>query len=73
MDVVCQERHASRHGDGAPVGRYDVHHDPGVWLVLVGAVLLFAGTIWALTDYLIFRPGSGKEEIGGFSSRPAGG
>lgn len=55
------------------LGRYDVHHDPGVWLVLVGAVLLFAGTIWALTDYLIFRSPSGNEESGGFSSRPAGG
>jgi hypothetical protein len=34
------------------VGRYDVHHDPGVRLVLVGAALLFAGTLWAFGTYL---------------------
>lgn len=34
------------------VGRYDVHHDPGVWLVLAGAALLFAGTVWAFGRYL---------------------
>jgi hypothetical protein len=34
------------------VGRYDVHRDPGVRLVLAGAVLLFAGTLWAFATYL---------------------
>ena len=34
------------------VGRYDVHHDPGVRFVLAGAVLLFAGTLWAFGSYL---------------------
>ena len=34
------------------VGRYDVHRDPGVRLVLSGAALLFAGTLWAFTTYL---------------------
>jgi cytochrome c biogenesis factor len=29
------------------VGRYDLHRDPGVRAVLAGAVLLFAGTLWA--------------------------
>jgi uncharacterized membrane protein len=39
-------------------GRYDVHHDPGVWLVLVGGVLLFLGTLWALAGYLGVLPGA---------------
>ncbi len=34
------------------LGRYDVHRDPGVRFVLLGAVLLFAGTIWAFGTYL---------------------
>ena len=34
------------------VGRYDVHRDPGVRFVLAGAVLLFAGTLWAFATYL---------------------
>ena len=34
------------------VGRYDVHRDPGVRFVLAGAVLLFAGTLWAFGLYL---------------------
>jgi hypothetical protein len=34
------------------VGRYDVHRDPGVRLVLAGAVLLFAGTLWAFGSYV---------------------
>ncbi|HEY5998137.1 MAG TPA: hypothetical protein VI078_02420 [bacterium] len=39
------------------IGRYDVHRDPGVRLVLGGAVLLFAGTLWAFATYLIDRRG----------------
>lgn len=39
-----------------PVGpffaHYDVHRDPGIRLVLVGAVLITLGTIWALVLYL---------------------
>jgi len=34
------------------VCRYDVHRDPGARFVLAGAVLLFAGTIWAFVTYL---------------------
>lgn len=34
------------------VCRYDVHRDPGVRFVLAGAVLLFAGTVWAFVTYL---------------------
>jgi cytochrome c biogenesis factor len=34
------------------VGRYDVHRDPGVRLVLAGAVVLFAGTLWAFATYV---------------------
>ncbi|UCG38549.1 MAG: cytochrome c biogenesis protein ResB [bacterium] len=32
-------------------GLYRVHHDPGVWLVIVGAVVLALGTLWALVVY----------------------
>jgi hypothetical protein len=32
--------------------RYDVHRDPGVRAVLAGAVLLFAGTLWAFATYV---------------------
>jgi hypothetical protein len=31
---------------------YDVHRDPGVWLVMAGAVLITLGTIWAFALYL---------------------
>jgi cytochrome c biogenesis factor len=41
----------SRHGR-VLLGRYDVHRDPGVRFVLAGAVLLFAGTLWAFVTYL---------------------
>jgi len=34
------------------LGRYDVHRDPGVRFVLLGAVLLFAGTLWAFGTYV---------------------
>ena len=37
------------------LGRYDVHRDPGVRFVLLGAVLLFAGTLWAFGTY-VWRP-----------------
>jgi hypothetical protein len=34
------------------IGRYRVHYDPGVWLVIAGAVILALGTLWALAGYL---------------------
>jgi hypothetical protein len=37
--------------EGRLFGRYDVYRDPGVRLVLSGAVLLGAGTIWAFGMY----------------------
>jgi hypothetical protein len=33
-------------------GRYDVHRDPGIRAVLLGAALIFAGTLWAFGSYL---------------------
>ena len=39
--------------DDRLLGRYDVHRDPGVRFVLLGAVLLFAGTLWAFGTYLV--------------------
>jgi len=41
------------------LGRYDVHRDPGVRLVLLGAVLLFVGTLWAFGSY-VAGPGAGR-------------
>ena len=41
------------------LGRYDVHRDPGVRFVLLGAVLLFAGTLWAFGTY-VAGPGRGR-------------
>jgi len=41
------------------LGRYDVHRDPGVRLVLLGAVLLGAGTLWAFGMY-VAGPGRGR-------------
>jgi len=48
--------------DGVPVavksfeersyGRYDIHRDPGVRFVMLGAALLFAGTLWAFGSYV---------------------
>ena len=37
---------------GPVLAVYDVHRDPGVWLVLVGAMLITLGTVWALGGYL---------------------
>jgi cytochrome c biogenesis factor len=34
------------------IGRYDVHRDPGVRAVLLGAVLLFVGTLWAFGTHV---------------------
>jgi len=42
------------------LGRYDVHRDPGVRLVLFGAVLLGAGTIWAFGMY---AAGAGRGRV----------
>jgi hypothetical protein len=42
------------------LGRYDVHRDPGVRFVLLGAVLLFAGTLWAFGSYLAGRSARGS-------------
>jgi len=33
-------------------GVYRVHYDPGVWLVIVGSVILALGTVWALAGFL---------------------
>lgn len=38
-------------------GVYRVHHDPGVWLVILGAVVLALGSLWALVVF--FRSGAG--------------
>lgn len=46
------------------LGRYDVHRDPGVRYVLLGAALLFAGTLWAFGTH-VASPGRGR------SSAPA--
>ncbi|MFV1957486.1 MAG: cytochrome c biogenesis protein ResB [bacterium] len=40
----------------AAIGRYRVNYDPGVWLVITGAVLLALGTLWALAGYLGIIP-----------------
>jgi hypothetical protein len=33
-------------------GVYRVHYDPGVWLVILGTIILALGTVWALAVYL---------------------
>jgi cytochrome c biogenesis factor len=33
-------------------GVFRVHYDPGVWLVILGSVILALGTIWALAGFL---------------------
>ena len=33
-------------------GVFKVHYDPGVWLVLLGSVILALGTVWALASFL---------------------
>ena len=33
-------------------GVFRVHHDPGVWLVILGSVILALGTLWALAAFL---------------------
>jgi hypothetical protein len=38
--------------EGPYLARYDLHRDPGVQLVLVGAVLITLGTLWAFGGYL---------------------
>jgi hypothetical protein len=37
---------------GPPLAMFDIHRDPGVWLVLAGAVLITFGTLWAFGGYL---------------------
>jgi hypothetical protein len=46
---------------GEPVGLYDVHHDPGVWLVIIGTVVLGMGTLWSLAGYLGLLPSPARE------------
>ncbi len=38
--------------DLAPTGVFNVHRDPGIWLVLAGAVILTVATLWSLAGYL---------------------
>jgi len=33
-------------------GVFRVHYDPGVWLVILGSVILALGTVWALAGFL---------------------
>jgi hypothetical protein len=40
----------------AAFGVYNVHRDPGIWMVLIGAVILALGMLWALVGYLGFLP-----------------
>ncbi len=42
-------------------GVFNVHHDPGIWWVLAGTVLLGLGTLWALAGYLGVRRLSAPE------------
>ncbi len=41
-------------------GVFRVHRDQGVWLVIVGTVILGLGTLWALAGYLGVLPGVGE-------------
>lgn len=34
------------------MGIFDIHRDPGVWMVFAGAVILVLGTMWALAGYM---------------------
>jgi len=43
-------------------GLFRVHHDPGIWLVIIGSVILFLGTFWALAGYLGIVPGAAKPQ-----------
>ena len=43
-------------------GIYRVHHDPGVWLVIIGTVILALGTLWALAGYLGILPATMRME-----------
>ncbi len=66
--------------DGLPVslrqltwttaGIYDVHRDPGVWLVLAGAAFILLGSCWAVAGYL--RAGSTTPGPARPVSRPVG-
>jgi cytochrome c biogenesis factor len=47
------------------IGRYDVHRDPGIRAVLAGAVLLFAGTLWAFGTYVAGSPRSKAPRLEG--------
>lgn len=43
-------------------GIFDVHQDPGIWLVIIGGVILGLGTLWALAGYLGLLPAPVREE-----------
>jgi cytochrome c biogenesis factor len=50
--VIAGQRVALAELLGPIMAVYDVHRDPGIWLVLVGAVLITVGTFWSLWGYL---------------------
>jgi hypothetical protein len=45
------------------VAVFDVHRDPGIWLAIVGAVILACGTLWALAGYLGMIPAAGPDGV----------
>ena len=48
---------------GPEFGVYDVHRDPGVWLVIVGALLITLGTAWAFCAYLFEQTGGATAPV----------
>ncbi len=49
-------------------GVYRVHHDPGVWLVILGSGILAVGTLWAMAGFLGLIKDPDKE-AGGINRR----